>query len=123
LEHQGLLWLGERSMSRPLLQVIAIFCDFWSFDPAALGLLHAAGANDPEFEASVHERNERRRRLLSVLVGRMAEDRQLRPKTIGDFLTVDRDRAKRRGGLPAHPRTRVGCCAAGDRAIKQRILR
>ena len=31
-----------------LLQVIAIFCDFWSFDPGALGLLHAAGANDPE---------------------------------------------------------------------------
>jgi len=71
-----------------LLQVIAIFCDFWSFDPGALGLLHAAGANDPEFEASVHKRNERRRRLLSVLVRRMAEDRQLRPKTIGDLVDV-----------------------------------
>jgi hypothetical protein len=71
-------------MWRPLLQVIAIFCDFWSFDPGALGLLHAAGANDPEFEASVHER----KRLLSVLVGRMAEDRQLRPKTIGDLVDV-----------------------------------
>lgn len=71
-----------------LLQVIAIFCDFWSFDPGALGLLHAAGANDPEFEASVHERNERRRRLLSVLVRRMAEDRRLRPKTIGDLVDV-----------------------------------
>jgi hypothetical protein len=35
------------------------FCDLWSFDPGALGLLHAAGANDPEFEASVRERNER----------------------------------------------------------------
>jgi AcrR family transcriptional regulator len=71
-----------------LRQIIAIFCDFWSFDPRALGLLHAAGANDPEFEASVRERNERRRRLLSVLVRRMAEDRQWRPKTISDLVDV-----------------------------------
>ena len=55
-----------------LLQVIAIFCDFWSYDPRALGRLHAAGANDPEFDASVRERNERRRSLLLALVGRMA---------------------------------------------------
>jgi AcrR family transcriptional regulator len=71
-----------------LRQVIVIFCDFWSFDPRALGLLHAAGANDPEFEASVRERNERRRRLLSVLVRQMAEDRQWRPKTISDLVDV-----------------------------------
>ena len=68
-----------------LLQVIAIFCDFWSFDPDTLGLLHAAGASDPEFGASVRERNERRRRLLSVLVRRMAQDRKLRPKALGDL--------------------------------------
>jgi AcrR family transcriptional regulator len=71
-----------------LRQVIAIFCDFWSFDPRALGLLHAAGANDSEFEASVRERNERRRRLLSVLVRQMAEDRQWPPKTISDLVDV-----------------------------------
>src|SRR5262249_62017664 len=40
-----------------LLEVIAIFCDFWSFGCDALGPLHAAGASDPEFGASVHERN------------------------------------------------------------------
>jgi len=55
-----------------LLQVIAIFCDFWSYDPRALGRLHAAGASDPEFDARVRERNERRRSLLLALVGRMA---------------------------------------------------
>lgn len=71
-----------------LLQVIAIFCGFWSFDPGALGLLHAAGASDPEFEASVRERNDRRRRILSVLVRRMAVDRQLRPKTLVDLVDV-----------------------------------
>jgi AcrR family transcriptional regulator len=71
-----------------LLQVISIFCDFWSYDPGALGRLHAAGASDPEFDASVRERNERRRRLLSVLVGRMAEGTHLRPKALGDLVDV-----------------------------------
>jgi AcrR family transcriptional regulator len=71
-----------------LLQVIAIFCDFWSFGSHALGPLHAAGASDPEFGASVRERNERRRRLLSVLVRRMAKDRKLRPKALGDLIDV-----------------------------------
>ena len=71
-----------------LLQVIAIFCDFWSYDPGALGRLHAAGASDPEFDASVRERNERRRRLLSVLVGRMAEGTHPRPKALGNLVDV-----------------------------------
>src|SRR5262249_19803008 len=67
---------------------LAIFCDFWSFGSHALGPLHAAGASDPEFGASVRERNERRRRLLSVLVRRMAKDRKLRPKALGDLIDV-----------------------------------
>jgi len=71
-----------------LRQVIAIFCDFWSFGCDALGPLHAAGASDPEFGTSVRERNERRRRLLSVLVRRMAKDRKLRPKALGDLIDV-----------------------------------
>ena len=71
-----------------LLEVIAIFCDFWSFGCYALGPLHAAGASDPEFGASVHERNERRRRLLSVLVRRMVEGRNLRPKAQGDLIDL-----------------------------------
>src|SRR3981081_1810600 len=36
-----------------LLEIIGIFCDFWSFDPGTLGQLHAAGASDPEFDVSV----------------------------------------------------------------------
>jgi len=48
----------------------------------------AEKAGDPEFGASVRERNERRRRLLSVLVRRMAKDRKLRPKALGDLIDV-----------------------------------
>jgi AcrR family transcriptional regulator len=71
-----------------LLEVISIFCDFWSFGSDALGPLHAAGASDLEFGASVRERNERRRRLLSVLVRRMAADRKLRPRMLDDLIDV-----------------------------------
>jgi len=54
-----------------LQQIVAIFCDFWSFHREALWHLHAASATDPEFEDSLRARNERRRSLLSVLVDRM----------------------------------------------------
>jgi AcrR family transcriptional regulator len=71
-----------------LLKIISIFCDFWSFGRDALGPLHAAGAGDPELGASLRERNERRRRLLSVFVRRMAAGRKLRPKALSDLIDV-----------------------------------
>ena len=52
-------------------QVIAIFCDFWSFDQGAIALLHAAGSANQEFAVSVTERNERRRRLFASIARRM----------------------------------------------------
>jgi AcrR family transcriptional regulator len=71
-----------------LLRVIEIFCEFWSFDAATLGLLHAAGASDPEFAASVHERNERRRHIMSVLIRRMTAGRRTKPREIDDLVDV-----------------------------------
>jgi AcrR family transcriptional regulator len=53
-------------------RTITIFCDFWSFDRAALVRLHATGVVDQDFEASLRERNERRRHLLVPLVRAMA---------------------------------------------------
>src|SRR5215468_10679020 len=55
-----------------LQQIVAIFCDFWSRAPATLWRLHAANASDPELAESLSAHNERRRRLLSVLVDRMS---------------------------------------------------
>src|SRR5881392_1010587 len=42
-------------------RLIEIFCAFWSRD-AAVGRLHDAMATDPEFAATLVERNERRRK-------------------------------------------------------------
>ncbi|HEX9211603.1 MAG TPA: TetR/AcrR family transcriptional regulator [Bradyrhizobium sp.] len=51
-------------------RVVAIFCTFWSHDPA-IGGLNQAVATDPEFGDSLIERNERRRELLTELLSRI----------------------------------------------------
>src|SRR5215475_4959439 len=76
-ERGGLHRIGE-AMAKPdpqaaLQEIVAIFCDFWSIHRGALWRLHALSAIDPEFEESLHARNQRRRHLLSVLVNRMME--------------------------------------------------
>jgi AcrR family transcriptional regulator len=52
-------------------RLIEIFCAFWSKD-SAVGRLHEAMATDPEFAQALIERNERRRKTIDVLVGRIA---------------------------------------------------
>jgi len=71
-----------------LLRIIGIFCDFWSSDPGTMRLLHAAGASDAEFAESVHERNERRRSVLSAIVRRLAAGRAPPPKALGNLVDV-----------------------------------
>src|SRR2546421_7544074 len=62
------------AMPDPLMaldRVVEIFCGFWARD-AAIGRLHEAMATDPEFAEALLERNERRRKLMKMLVGRVA---------------------------------------------------
>src|ERR1700730_1044349 len=61
-----------------LALIITIFCEFWSFDPGALGFLHAVGSSNPEFAESVSARNERRRKLLAGVIRRIAADPPMR---------------------------------------------
>ncbi|HEY2211771.1 MAG TPA: TetR/AcrR family transcriptional regulator [Bradyrhizobium sp.] len=63
------------AMSNPraaLDRLVEIFCAFWNRDPA-VGRLHEATATDPEFAQALIERNERRRKTVDILVGRIAE--------------------------------------------------
>jgi AcrR family transcriptional regulator len=59
-----------------LRRIIEIFCEFWESN-RALGPLHAAISLDPEFAAALEQRNERRRRLLTTLVTRLAGEAPL----------------------------------------------
>src|SRR5258705_8537074 len=52
-------------------RLIEIFCAFWNRDPA-IGRLHEAMATDPEFAQALIERNERRRKAVKDLIGRIA---------------------------------------------------
>jgi AcrR family transcriptional regulator len=64
-----------RAISDPraaLDRLVEIFCAFWDRDPA-VGRLHEAMATDPEFAQALIGRNERRRKTVSILVGRIAE--------------------------------------------------
>lgn len=61
---------------RALRGVIAIFCTFWA-KRGSLQAVVAAAMADSELGAALHARNERRRQLLSVLVSRMVERKQV----------------------------------------------
>jgi AcrR family transcriptional regulator len=78
LAERGGLHRIREAMTNPdphaaLQQIVAIFCGFWSVHRDALWHLHASSASDPEFEENLRARNERRRSLLSVVVGRIIE--------------------------------------------------
>ncbi|MBO0764801.1 MAG: TetR/AcrR family transcriptional regulator [Hyphomicrobiaceae bacterium] len=73
---------------RALWRIVSFFCDFWSSGTRALLRLHSAGASDPDLDESVRERNERRRRMLSVLVRRMAKGRRRDCKPPRDLVDV-----------------------------------
>lgn len=76
IAHKGGLHEIAGAMAMPdpraaLERMVEIFCGFWQRDPA-IGRLHEAMAIDPEFASALIERNERRRKGLTILVGRIA---------------------------------------------------
>jgi AcrR family transcriptional regulator len=68
-----------------LRRLVEIFCGFWNSDRGSLGGLHAAAAADAEFQASLRDRNERRRKALSVLLGRLAARGDVDPDAAKDL--------------------------------------
>lgn len=53
-------------------RLIEIFCEFWDANQA-VGRLHAATGADSELAKAIADRNERRRRAINVLVGRIQQ--------------------------------------------------
>jgi AcrR family transcriptional regulator len=91
-ERGGLHRLAE-ALSEPdpregIARLIEIFCAFWSFDREPLGRLFSASAADPELRRSLRARNERRRKVLGILVGRLVARREVRAKAAEDLVDV-----------------------------------
>ena len=68
-----------------LNQLVEIFCDFWSLDHDAMTGLQAMSGADTEFAAAIHARNERRRGIIGVLLGRLAERGELAPGAVTEL--------------------------------------
>jgi AcrR family transcriptional regulator len=68
--------MNDADPFRALRRIVSFFCDFYSSDTPALLRLQWACASDPDLDASLRERNERRRRLFAALVRRMAGGRR-----------------------------------------------
>jgi AcrR family transcriptional regulator len=67
-----------------LRDLVAVFCGFWAFDEGSLGSLHAAVSDHGELEESLRERNERRRKAIAVLAGRLADRGDIERQEIQD---------------------------------------
>jgi AcrR family transcriptional regulator len=77
-ERAGLTRLAEAASDpdphRGLARLISIFCDFWAAESGAHGRIQAARASDAELDAALEARNQRRKRLLQVITGRLLAD-------------------------------------------------
>ena len=91
-EEGGLFRIGE-VMAGPdaaagLTQIIRVFCDFWSRHASASRHLLDAAVHDQELRDSLNARQERRRQIMSRLVGRMAERGEVAPNAVRDVVDV-----------------------------------
>jgi AcrR family transcriptional regulator len=102
--------MAMRDPEAALMRLVEIFCGFWSFDPA-LGRLHQEAQWDDEFAAALVERNERRRKALSVLVQRLAKAGAVGPRRdLTDALFMLTSQATYRS-LAVNGREPVAICA------------
>lgn len=90
---QGGLNRIPEAMSDPdpyggLMRLIAIFCKFWESNGVAVGRITSASSDDRELAESLRERNERRRRALSILVGRMGARKNMNAPGTADLVDI-----------------------------------
>jgi AcrR family transcriptional regulator len=83
----------EQVMAEPdphlgLVLLVPLFCEFYASGEPVVAQLLGAGAGDPELKQSLRERNERRRRLLRVLVDRMVARGDLAERAAVDLVDV-----------------------------------
>jgi AcrR family transcriptional regulator len=68
-------------------QLIELFCEFWSNERSMIACLSGAAGSDKQLSEGLLARNERRRRALTVLIGRM-ELLHAPPQAISDLVDV-----------------------------------
>lgn len=79
--------MAMRDPAAAIEKLVQIFCEFWDHDPA-IGRLSEAAGSDPEFAQAVNERNERRRKALSVLAGRLVQSGKMEKRRAQDLVDL-----------------------------------
>jgi AcrR family transcriptional regulator len=72
MEHMGRVFMQVDPLDS-VAEMAAVFASFWGADRAATRRMRNLGGIDPEVGQVVHDRDERRRHIASVIVGRLTE--------------------------------------------------
>jgi hypothetical protein len=71
-----------------LRRLVAIFCEFWYFNRRMLGQIIGASVADPRLERAIRERNERRRKLFTVILQRFEGADRAPPEVFDEVVDV-----------------------------------
>jgi AcrR family transcriptional regulator len=78
--------MAERDPRTALARLIGIFCEFWYFNRRMVGQVMGAAVADPRLERAIRERNERRRKLLTVILKRFEGAEQAPPEVFDEVV-------------------------------------
>lgn len=91
-EQGGLFRIGDvmagADPAASVAQIIEVFCNFWSRHGAPARRLLDAAIQDQELRESLSARQERRRQIMSTLIGRMAQQGLVAPDAMRDVVDV-----------------------------------
>jgi hypothetical protein len=80
--------MSEPDAHKALANMVDGFCAVWGNEPQVHLRLQGARATDPELDHALHERNERRRLLLKMLVKQLVDSGEVSPESMVDLVDV-----------------------------------
>jgi AcrR family transcriptional regulator len=80
--------MADRDPRAALRRLVAIFCDFWYFNRRMLGQIIGAGVAEPRLELAIRTRNERRRKLLAMILKRLEGAARAPQETVDEVVDV-----------------------------------
>jgi AcrR family transcriptional regulator len=80
--------MAEKDPRTALARLIGIFCEFWYFNRRMVGQIMGAAVADPRLERAIRERNERRRKLLTVILKRLEGAQQAPPEVFDEVVDI-----------------------------------
>ncbi|MFL6605107.1 MAG: TetR/AcrR family transcriptional regulator [Steroidobacteraceae bacterium] len=80
--------MAEQDPRAALQRLVGIFCEFWYFNRHMLGRIIGAGVADRRLQSAMRARNERRRKLLAVIIKRLQAAGRARPEVCEEVVDV-----------------------------------